>query len=603
MNLITKTYFLLSQFERRRLIFLLVISAIVTMLDLVGIASIMPFIALLTNPQLIKTNPLLSRLYDLGWAGDAMQFQIWVGVLSLVLLVVSGVSRAFTNYINLRFLMSCEAGISSRLVARYLNQPYVWFLARHSANLNKLVLSEVPKVIGEIMAPAVALFTQGIFLLLLLVLLCFIDPMVTFIAGLGFVTIYLLLGALTKSLTVTHGRQRFSENERRFRLLSDALGGIREVKAGSAEYFFSSQFHVASYAYAHSHSKVSLIHALPRYVMEIVSMGGMLGYLIVCLIRGESMERVLPVASVFAFAAYRLLPVLQNIFTSLGQIRFAAVGVEALHRDYASTDKGEVIDDCVNLPHYQRSLRLKNVDFSYPNVKHKTLKSISIDIPRGAYIGLVGPSGGGKSTTVDILIGLLKPERGTVLVDDYVVELSRQKEWCRRHFGYIPQQIFLSDDSVASNIAFSVNKNDIDQDLVRKAARLARIDTFIEKDLPHGYQTMVGERGLRLSGGQRQRIGIARALYHQPSLLVFDEGTNAIDTQTEQMLIQELRNSLPNLSILIIAHRLDALASCDVVYCLDQGCVVAKGRLEELRVHHAMAGHFIPEVNGTSTQI
>jgi ABC-type bacteriocin/lantibiotic exporter with double-glycine peptidase domain len=590
MHPILKVYGLLNSSERRNLILLLVISSVVSVLDLVGIASIMPFIALLTNPQLIEINPILARLYGWGWVEDTRQFQILVGSLSLTLLVVSALLRAVTSYLNLRFLMSCEAGISSRLVSGYLRQTYNWFLGRHSANLSKLVLAEVPKVISEILGPSITLVTQGIFLVLALFLLSWIDPKVTLVAGLVLVTIYLFLGGLTRGLIVGHGRNRFVENEKRFRLLSDALGGIREVKAGSAEFFFTRQFHSASYAYARSHTIASLAHTIPRYLIEIASMGGLISFVLVFLVRGESLERILPVVSVFALSAYRMMPALQNIFTSVGYIRFATAGVDAIHLDYTSTaDNGAGLNH-IDLPIYRRSLSLKDIDFTYAGAKEMALKSVSLDIPRGAYVGLVGSSGSGKSTAVDILIGLLQPERGTILIDGLPIDLSRQKDWCKRHFGYIPQQIFLSDDSVAANIAFSVPEAEIDYDAVRRAARLARIDTFIEDVLPHGYLTAVGERGAHLSGGQRQRLGIARALYHQPSLVVFDEATNAIDTQTEKVLIQELRVALPDLSIVMIAHRLDVLVDCDVVYCLQQGRVIANGRLDELHILPAMAG-------------
>ena len=319
----------------------------------------------------------------------------------------------------------------------------------------------------------------------------------------------------------------------------------------------------------------------PGQVMSPVSL------LVTALLRALVLERgdvsfnsAIPILSLYVFACYRLMPALQQIYTSFTKLTFVGPSLDQLHNNFKNLKPFNHSQDKNKLS-FNKKIILKNIFFNYPNTSRTALKNINLSIPAKSTVGLIGPTGSGKTTTVDIILGLLEAQKGTLEVDEQVITKYNSRDW-RRSIGYVPQYIYLADDSVAVNIAFGVEPNNIDYAAVEKAAKIANLHEFVMDELPKQYQTKIGERGVRLSGGQRQRIGIARALYHNPKVLILDEATSALDNQTEKAVMDAISNLSKNITIILIAHRLNTVKKCDKIYLLEKGELKSQGTFEEL---------------------
>ena len=335
--------------------------------------------------------------------------------------------------------------------------------------------------------------------------------------------------------------------------------------------------------FARTQALAAILGTIPRYVLEAVAFGGMLIIVLVLLARAEGrLEEAIPVLGVFAFAGVRMFPAMQKVYDSFTKLRFGGYALDALHRELTESrpahplpaQKGEALD-------LKERLTLENIYYSYPSTDKPALNGLSMSIDALTTVGVVGGSGAGKTTAVDVILGLLWPQDGVLRVDGVVINEHNRRAW-QRSIGYVPQHIFLADETVAANIAFGVPRKQIDMDAVKRAARLSELDRFVTEELPQGYETMVGERGVRLSGGQRQRIGIARALYYDPSVLVFDEATSALDNLTERAVIDAVHNLSGAKTIIMIAHRLTTVQRCNEIILLEEGQIAARGSYEEL---------------------
>jgi ABC-type multidrug transport system fused ATPase/permease subunit len=590
MNVFHKAYHLLSSRERIRIRLYLIISIIVALIDTLGMASIAPFIALLTNSEGVLSNYYALIFYKFLDCKNLLQFQIIVGSISLVLIVISAVSRATVAYLQLRLVMDCEVGIGNRLVIGWLKKPYAWYLSQHSSNLTKLIFSDTPKIIGEVLNPTLTLITQLFLIPIILIMLMYVNYKIVIFSGIGFGTIYLILNKFTKNITTIHGVNRFIYNESRHKILSNILGGIREIKAGKNEQYFVNKFTDVSLSYARAHSIASLTYSVPRYLIEGLVLGALMGFILLLLMGKEDIGGILPSISVFVIAAYRLMPATQSVYSSLNQIAFAGTNLDAVYKYYD-------LQSIENLPYrilpenirFER-MKLINVGYSYPGSERSSIKNITININSGEFIGVMGSSGSGKTTLIDVLIGLLEPKFGSIILNDVFMNLdlsSRPSGWV----GYVPQQIFLLDDTITSNIAFGISKGLVDKESVQNAAYLANLDEFI-KHLEKGYESKIGERGAQLSGGQRQRIGIARALYHNPSILILDEGTNALNMEITSEILKRIRIFNPFLTIILVSHQLDTLINCDKLIVLEKGEIVAEGAPEELLKNMNMTQYY-----------
>lgn len=580
MKSIKKIINILDYKEKRHMLFLLVMNIFVAFLDMIGVASIMPFMAVLANPDLIETNSLLKAAYEKLDFKDPQQFLFALGILVFVLLLVSLAFKAVTTYLQLRFALLREYSIGKRLLECYLYQPYSWFLSRNSAEVGKNILSEVGSVIHEGIMPMMTLMAHSAVSIALITLLIIIDSQLAIIVGLTLIGAYLVIFKATRGLLARIGRDRFRANTERFAAVSEAFGAHKELKVGGLEQVYIRRFSEPAQNYARYLATAQIITQLPRFALEAIAFGGLLLVILYLMAQSGSFANALPIISLYAFAGYRLMPALQQIYGAVSQLRFAGPAIDAVHADLLSLPpaKPNSNQDLIKINKY---IILKNVQYTYPGASEPALKNVSLTIPAKKTVGFVGITGSGKSTMIDLILGLLEPEKGSLEVDNKVITRNNKLAW-QSSIGYVPQQIYLADASVASNIAFGVNAEDIDFSAVERAAKIAKLHDFVVKELPKQYQTTVGERGVRLSGGQRQRIGIARALYHNPKVLIMDEATSALDNITEQSVMDAIQNLAKEVTIILIAHRLSTVKACDTIFFLDQGMLKAQGTYTEL---------------------
>lgn len=579
-----KILFLLTSSERKSAGLLLIMITIMALIDMIGVASILPFMAVLTNPNLIDSNLILNTMYqysNIFGVETHQQFLFFLGILVFLFLVISLLFKALTNYVQVRFIQMRGFSIGRRLIEGYLHQPYSWFLTRHSADLEKNILSEVDHVVAFGISSLLELISKGIVTLALISLIILADPKLTLVVGLSLGSAYILIYFYVRNYLNRTGEERLLNNKLRFTAVSDAFGAAKEVKIGGLEENYIKTFSNSAKIYARSQAAAEVISQLPRYLLESIAFGGILLIILYMMSQTGSFNNALPIISLYVFVGYRLMPSLQQIYVSITHLAYIRPSLEKLSDDLKSLKPVKINKDQAIMS-LNKEINLKNISFSYPNTYREIIKNISLTIPVNSTIGLVGVTASGKTTIVDIILGLLEVQKGSLEVDGQVITKDNLRSW-QRSIGYVPQNIYLSDDTVSANIAFGVEPNEIDQDLVEKASKIASAHNFVTDELPDKYLTLIGERGVKLSGGQRQRIGIARALYNNPKILILDEATSSLDNQTEETVMESIYKLGKKMTIIIIAHRLGTVKNCDKIFFLSKGELELQGNFDELK--------------------
>lgn len=574
---------LVSQ-ERRQGFVLLVMTVLMALLEMIGISSIVPFVSVMAKPELLETNASYKSILTFARTFvdfTAEQALFASGIIVLTLLVISLAFKAATTYLQLHFVFMREYSIGKRLMEGYLRQPYSWFLSRNSADLGKTILSEVNQVVYHGLMPLINLVSHSAVAIALVTLLILTDPLLALTAGTTLASAYALIYWAFRGVLVDNGDDRIKANHERFTAISEAFGSPKEVKLAGLEEAYIKRFSLPAKAYAKSQVSAQLIGQLPRFALEAIAFGGMILLVLYLVSKRGDLANALPVISLYAFVGYRLMPALQNIYGAMTSLRYAGPGLDALHADMTSLQNISLDTERVVSPRFDRAIALKCAQYKYPNAPSPVIKNLSLIIPAKSIVGLVGATGSGKTTTVDLILGLLETQSGVLEVDGEAITASNVRAW-QRGIGYVPQQIYLSDDTIAANIAYGLVGDGIDQEAVERAAKVANLHDFVISELPKRYQTVVGERGVRLSGGQRQRIGIARALYHNPTVLVLDEATSALDNITEQAVMDAVSNMKYEVTIIVIAHRLSTVKLCDRIFYLEKGQLRAEGTYEDL---------------------
>jgi len=584
---VQKLYQLLDSSGRRRSYLMLVLILLLALLETVGVASIMPFVMVLSNPEVVHTNTYLQAVYlGLGFQ-STHQFMVLLGVVMLLTLLTTLAYKALMAYLMERFMHGRSYALSRHLVESYLRQPYDYFLNRHSADLGKSILSEAQQVVSGALKPLMSLVSGAAVTLAITILLFSLAPFFALSITLGLVFGYGLIYLFARGALHRLGQQKLATNRKRFETVQECFGGIKEVKVTGLEAPYLKRFDSAAKAFAATHASAILYKSMPKYGLQALTYSG--AFIIIFYLMGQpgGLQAAIPTLAVFALGAQRLLPALGQLYSNLGLMRFTDAALDNLYQDVQGLSSPEALSKkdlkntkAIALP-FEQSIELTKLQYRYPNAERLALNGINLHIPAGSNIGLVGSSGSGKTTTVDIILGLLSPTGGQLSVDGVAVTKHNVRAW-QKNIGYVPQQIYLVDDTIAANIAFGVLPHLIDQQAVERAATIANLHNFIMSDMPQGYATHVGERGVRLSGGQRQRIGIARALYHNPSVLVLDEATSALDNLTEQAVMEAVNNIGHDKTIIIIAHRLSTVRNCDTIFLLEKGVVNAQGSYNQL---------------------
>ena len=583
MQTIKKLLFLLERDERKKLNLIILLVTIMAIFETTGVASILPFMAILTNPEVIQTNYFLKKTYlflsNYG-VDNTRDFLFVTGFVVLALFVTTTFLRTITIYLIAKFSKMNEYKISKRLIERYLLQPYNWFLVRNSADLGKTILSEVEQVITNSYKSAIMLLSRCIVVVALVCLLIFVNTKLTIsiilVLSLTYVIIYFFCHNILKRI----GKERLKNNLMRFKAVSESFGAIKEIKFLGLEKIYTQNFNKPANNFAKNQITSETISQLPRYGIEAVAFGGAISLVLYLISKNQSIDNVLPIISLYVFASYRLLPAVQGIYFNIANIKFSSASLDNLVKEFKNLQTSDLSLSQTPVS-FKQGIKMNNVHFSYSNDHNYILKNINFFFPVNSNTGIIGTTGSGKTTIIDIILGLLEPQKGTLEIDNKIITRSNVRSW-QKLIGYVPQHIYLCDDTIASNIAFGVNKNDIDFNIIKKVSKIASLDNFIVSELPNQYLTNVGERGVKLSGGQRQRIGIARALYHNPDLLILDEATSALDDDTEKVVMEAVDNLSKKMTIILIAHRLNTIKKCDIVYKLENGIIVGQGKPSEV---------------------
>lgn len=581
---IQKILYLLTSQERRQAISILALVLIMTVLEMIGVASIMPFMAVITNPSLIETNFTLNKIYKISLefgVSSKTDFFFFLGVIVFLLLVFSLIFKTITTYVQLRYIQMRQYSIGKRLITDYLNQPYAWFLSRHSANLSKTILSEAGTIVGDGIKPLMEIITKSLVSLAMIILLLIVDVKLALIVGVTLCISYWLIYKFSKNFLSRIGKERLKANELRFTAVSEAFGAAKEIKLSGLEETYIAKFSRPAEIFAKHQASSAVVGLLPRYALEAIAFGGLLLMTLFIIKKDGDVNSAIPVISLYAFAGYRLMPALQQIYRSFSQLRFSTPALNNIYEDLIKL-KPAKIDESNEKLLFEKKITLQNIEYKYPNSDRKILKNVNLQIDAKTTVGFVGATGSGKTTIVDIILGLLEVTNGKMKIDEQIITNKNLRSW-QNSIGYVPQHIFLADDSIASNIAFGENSSDIDFKKVEKCSEIANLSKLIVEELPDKYHTVIGERGIRLSGGQRQRIGIARALYNNPQVLILDEATSALDNKTEKDVMDSINNLDKNITVILIAHRLATVKKCDKIFVLDKGELKGSGTFEELR--------------------
>ena len=577
----------LNKREKRLLVFVFFCMVAVGLLQVIGVGSISPFMSVVSDPEVIKTNHYLNWVYHALKFESTKSFIISLGIAVVVFMAVSNLSRAGMSFVIKYYSGHRLHSISMRLLEKYLYQPYVFFLNINSSDLSKNILSEVATFVNGVLVILLELMTNIVISLSIIILLVIINPMVALVVSVILGLAYFLIFSAVRSFLNKKGKERAIVNSLKYKYISEAFGGIKDVKLLGRESIFLEMFSRPSIKYAMNNAVSDVVGDVPKYILETIAFAGIIGIILFRFKSGDDVKNYLPTLTLYTLGGYRLLPALQKIFKSITKIKYNLPIVEILYNDYTRLFNHEKRNDYkASSPLcFKREIRLKNLSFRYPNTQETVIKNQNLEIRANTSVGFVGPTGCGKTTIIDIVLGLLKAQEGSLLVDDVEIDDSNRRKW-QANLGYVPQTIYLIDDTIKRNIAFGVPDDEIDIKAVKRAAAIANLDDFIENELEEGFNSMVGERGIRLSGGQRQRIGIARAVYHNPSVLIMDEATSALDGLTENAIMDAINNLSHKKTIIMIAHRLTTVKACDEIFIMEKGEIIDRGTYDDLLIRN-----------------
>ena len=578
---------LLNPRERRLSYALLGLMVLSGLIDVLGVTSILPFMAVVAKPEVIHTNPWLHKIFTMLAFESVNSFLIVLGAASLGFLLFSNAVSLATTTAILSFSSNLGHNISMRILSSYVRQPYAYFLEHNTSRLVFNCTEDVARVISGVVTPTLQAIVKSVVVMSILLLVLWVDPWLAISLGVGIGTVYAGVFLSIRRLVSRLGRVSKDANRERFRLATELLNGIKELKIlGQAE-AYRQRFGDWSALHAKNQWISSAISLVPRYAIESIAFGSMVLVVLYLLTIRKDFNEAIPLLVLYAFTAYRLLPAFQQIFGSATQIRSNLSSLDVVEEKLKMVGSAQVRKATPRLPEnagripFQQEIELRNIGFAYSTARAPVLDDFNLTIPRNATIALVGSTGAGKTTIVDIILGLLEPERGSLFVDDLPITSANVTAWQKR-LGYVPQHIYLSDDTLAANIAFGVPPEQVEMDCVWHASRIANLHEFVLGELPDGYETLVGERGVKLSGGQRQRIGIARALYSDPDVLILDEATSALDGITEDAVTDAIQTLFHEKTIIMIAHRLRSVQQADITYLLENGAITDQGTYEDL---------------------
>jgi len=578
-------YSLLTNEQRkklRRLQFLVVLMAFA---ELGSVLSIGPFMALVGDMSQLQGDGIVGDIYRMSGLEDPRTFLFWTGIGVLVALTIAALISMFTIWRLSMYGARVGAELSSRLYSHYMHQPWLFHASGSSSQLTNQIAQECGRITGGIINPLMQMNARIVMAVLMAVALFVFNPIVAITGLVIFASAYMAMYRIVRQRLIRNGGTITTSNRMRFKMMGEGFGGIKDALLLGRQGVFTDRFQQASFRLANAQGKNQVMSQVPRFVMELVAFGSVI-FLILYLLAAHdgNLGTILPLLSVYALAGFKLLPAFQQIYSSISGIRGNLTAFEGLRDDLrASATATLQLAPSENSGEHltpRESIELKNVQFTYPGKAEPALRDLTINIGVNQVVGLVGASGSGKSTAIDILLGLIQPESGELLIDGEPITKQQLRAW-QNSLGFVPQSIFLADSSIRENIAFGLPPELVDEEKVQRAATMAHLDELLV-ELPEGLSTRVGERGVQLSGGQRQRIGIARALYHDADVLILDEATSALDGITEKLIMDAIHDFSGKKTIIMIAHRLATVKKCDSIYLLANGQVTDQGTYSEL---------------------
>lgn len=580
---IKRLYQLLSRDQRRKLLRLQILIVLMSFAELLGVAAIGPFMAVVGDVSYLEGEGILAQAYLATGLETPQQFLFWTGVAVLITLSAATVLSMYTLWKMSIFGAQIGAELSIRLYKHYMRQSWLFHVNDSSSQLVNRISHESDRITKQIIQPLMLMNGKGILALFMATGIFFFNPYVAIAGLIVFGAAYALMYQIVRQRLARNGKVISKTSRQRFKLMNEGFGGIKDTLLLGRQADFNSRFEQASRQSGRAQGTSKALSQVPRYLMELVAFGAVILLVLYLLMKYEgNLGYILPVLSVYALAGFKLLPAFQQIYASLTQVKANLAAFDSLEQDLIDSQEleGPLPAGLTSKLSPTQLIELENIHFSYPGKSEKALNGVSLQIPVNQVIGLVGASGSGKSTAIDVLLGLIRPQQGTLKVDGRTLQGDLVRAW-QNNVGFVPQTIFLADASIKENIAFGIPPEQIDMESIQQAARMAHLDDLL-KSLPDGLETRVGERGVQLSGGQRQRIGIARALYDDAEVLVLDEATSALDGITEKLVMDAIHDFSGKKTIVMIAHRLATVRACNIIYLLSDGCVIDQGSYQEL---------------------
>lgn len=578
-------YSLLTEEQRKKLLRLQGLVVLMAFAELGSVLSIGPFMALVGDMSQLQGDGMVGDLYRVSGLEDRRAFLFWTGIGVLVALTIAALISMFTIWRLSMYGARVGAELSSRLYSHYMHQPWLFHASGSSSQLTNQIAQECGRITNGIINPFMQMNARIVMAALMAVAIFIFNPAVAITGLVIFAVAYMAMYRIVRQRLIRNGGTISTSNRMRFKMMGEGFGGIKDALLLGRQEVFTDRFQQASFRLANAQGKNKVMSQIPRFVMELVAFGSVI-FLILYLLAAHdgNLGTILPLLSVYALAGFKLLPAFQQIYSSISGIRGNLTAFEGLREDLRASATASIqLTPSENSGEHltpRESIELKNVQFTYPGKAEPALRDLTMTIGVNQVIGLVGASGSGKSTAIDILLGLIQPENGQLLIDGKSITKQQLRAW-QNSLGFVPQSIFLADSSIRENIAFGLPPELVDEEKVQRAATMAHLDEILA-EMPEGLNTRVGERGVQLSGGQRQRIGIARALYHDADVLILDEATSALDGITEKLIMDAIHDFSGKKTIIMIAHRLATVKKCDSIYLLANGQVTDQGTYGEL---------------------
>jgi ATP-binding cassette, subfamily B, bacterial PglK len=578
-SLLSRLWVHIGTRRRRQLSLLAVLMVVSSFAEVLSIGAVFPFLAVLTSPQYFYEQPIAKPFLTLFDISSADQLLLPITILFIVAVLTASGVRMFLLWATIRLSFAMGADISLNIYRRTLYQSYAAHLSRNTSEIIDAISIKTNNIIYNVILSSIILVSSALLVGTILIALYLMNPMIALLVFGGFGSIYGVIITVTKIKILRDGQKVASESSRLIQNLQEGLGGIRDVLLDNSQEVYTKAYRATDQVLRRAQASSLFISQSPRFGME--SLGMVLIALLAYSMSKEpsDVSTAIPLLGAFALGAQRLLPILQQSFYGWTNIRGMQPTIKVV-LGLLDQPLPKSFDRKIELIKFNKSIRFSNVSFRYASSGNEVLNQFNLEIPKGSRVGFIGETGSGKSTVLDLLMGLLDPVSGSIEIDGVAISSQNKLAW-QKHIAHVPQTIFLSDSSIAENIAFGVEPGEIDFSRVERASKQAQISDMIEA-LPQQYETLVGERGSRLSGGQRQRIGIARALYKEADVIVFDEATSALDNETEEAVMSAIESLSNDLTILIIAHRVTTLKKCTQIVELSRGSIKRIGTYNQI---------------------